>query len=128
VDCQCETVHRDYIRCSILSNEPNPKNDGGSIRPRYGQYGIALASVAAICADNAWAVDCTDGCPIGGTPMIERWRGASWRQVAPPASPHALDNLAGVATTSITSACAIGSGPSLRKPHWWGVPVLPMAL
>ena len=39
--------------------------------PSYGKYGNGLASVAATSATNAWAVGCTDGCPVGGTPLIE---------------------------------------------------------
>jgi eukaryotic-like serine/threonine-protein kinase len=82
---------------------PNPS-------PLAGQYGNGLSSVAATSATNAWAVGCTDGCPVGGTPVIERWNGTSWQQVAPPTYPYALYNLAHVAATSGTSAWAVGGG------------------
>ncbi len=60
-------------------------------------------------ASNAWAVGCTDGCPVGGTPLIERWDGTSWTQVAAPTTPYALYNLAGVAASG-NSAWAVGGG------------------
>ena len=77
--------------------------------PSDGKYGNALADVAATSATNAWAVGCTDGCPVGGTPLIERWNGTSWRQVAAPTTPYALYNLSAVAV-SATSAWAVGGG------------------
>jgi hypothetical protein len=83
-----------------------------SPRPPFGKFGNALMGVAATSAANAWAVGCTDGCPVGGSPVIERWRGTSWKQVAAPTKPFALYRLTGVATTSATSAWAVGgSGP-----------------
>jgi len=93
--------------------------------PRYGQYGNALAGVATTSGGNAWAVGCTDGCPVGGTPMIKRWRGKSWKQVAAPATPYALYNLTAVATTSAASAWAVGGGgpvtsESAAIAHWNG--------
>jgi hypothetical protein len=78
--------------------------------PSAGQFGNGLSSVAATSATNAWAVGCTDGCPVGGTPMIERWNGTSWQQVAAPTTPYALYNLAGVAASSGTSAWVVGGG------------------
>ncbi len=78
--------------------------------PSVGQFGNGLSSVAAISATNAWAVGCTDGCPVGGTPSIERWNGTSWQQVAAPTTPYALYNLAGVAASSGTSAWVVGGG------------------
>jgi hypothetical protein len=77
--------------------------------PSDGKYGNALADVAATSATSAWAVGCTDGCPVGGTPLIERWNGTSWRQVAAPTTPYALYNLSAVAA-SATSAWAVGGG------------------
>ena len=78
--------------------------------PSAGQFGNGLSSVAATSATNAWAVGCTDGCPVGGTPLIERWNGTSWQQVAAPTAPYALYNLAGVAASSGTSAWVVGGG------------------
>jgi hypothetical protein len=80
--------------------------------PSEGKYGNTLADVAATSATNVWAVGCTDGCPTGGTPLIERWDGTSWKQVAAPTTPYALYNLWGVAAISGTRAWAVGgSGP-----------------
>jgi eukaryotic-like serine/threonine-protein kinase len=81
--------------------------------PSEGRFGYSLSGVAAISATSAWAVGCTDGCPSGGTPLIERWDGTAWTQVAAPTTPYALYNLARVAAVSATSAWAVGvSGPS----------------
>ena len=78
--------------------------------PPDGQFGNGLAGVAATSDANAWAVGCTDGCPVGGTPVIERWNGTAWKQVAPPTTPFALYNLAAVAATSTANAWAVGGG------------------
>ncbi len=96
-----------------------------SPNPSFGRYGNALAGVAATSAANAWAVGCTDGCPVGGTPQIERWNGKSWKQVAAPTTPYSLYNLAAVAATSATSAWAVGGGgpvtsESATTAHWNG--------
>jgi hypothetical protein len=93
--------------------------------PPDGKYGNALAGIAATAVGNAWAVGCTDGCPIGGTPQIERWNGVSWKQVAAPTTPYALYNLAAVAATSPTSAWAVGGGGPVTSEgtataHWNG--------
>jgi hypothetical protein len=92
--------------------------------PSEGKYGNALADVAATSATNAWAVGCTDGCPVGGTPLIERWNGISWTQVAAPTTPYALYNLTGVAATA-TSAWTVGGGGPITSEgaataHWNG--------
>ena len=83
-----------------------------SASPPDGRFGYYLADVAATSATNAWAVGCTDGCPSGGTPLIERWNGTSWKQVAAPTTPYDLYNLSGVAAISGTRAWTVGtSGP-----------------
>jgi len=67
-------------------------------------------------ATNAWAVGCTDGCPSGGTPLIERWNGTSWKQVAAPTTPYDLYSLSGVAAISGTRAWTVGtSGPATSE-------------
>ena len=78
--------------------------------PSEGRFGNSLADVAVASATSAWAVGCTDGCPTGGTPLIERWDGTSWQQVAAPTTPYALYNLSGVAAISATGAWAVGGG------------------
>jgi hypothetical protein len=107
--------------------------------PTYGKYGYALFGVAT-SAVTAWAVGCTDGCPVGGTPLIERWNGTSWKQAAAPATGEVaatahwngrawtlgkgiLDaGLTGIATTSATGAWAVGGTTSGRTLilHWNG--------
>jgi hypothetical protein len=93
--------------------------------PVYGKYGNALLGVTAISAGSAWAVGCTDGCPTGGTPQIERWNGTSWKQVNAPASPFQLYNLGAVTATSASNVWAVGgSGPVTAEGaaivHWNG--------
>ena len=93
--------------------------------PADGKYGNGLTGVAATSATNAWAVGCTDGCPVGGTPLMERWNGTSWKQVAAPTTPYALYNLAGVAAISGTSAWTVGGGGPVTlegaaTAHWNG--------
>jgi hypothetical protein len=93
--------------------------------PTFGQYGNSLRGVAATSAASAWAVGCTDGCPVGGTPVIERWNGTAWKQVAPPTTPYALYSLAAVAATSSANALAVGGGgpvtaESAATAHWNG--------
>ena len=78
--------------------------------PPDGKFGYGLADVTATSATSAWAVGCTDGCPVGGTPLIERWNGTSWKQAAAPTTPYALYNLVGVAAISGTSAWTVGGG------------------
>jgi hypothetical protein len=91
----------------------------------FGEFGNALQGVAATSAANAWAVGCTDGCPVGGTPLIERWSGTSWKQVAAPTTPYALYDLTAVAARSATSAWAVGGGGPVTSEaaaaaHWNG--------
>jgi hypothetical protein len=87
-----------------------------SASPPDGRFGYYLADVAATSATNAWAVGCTDGCPSGGTPLIERWNGTSWKQVAAPTTPYDLYNLSGVAAISGTRAWTVGtSGPATSE-------------
>jgi len=93
--------------------------------PPAGQFGNGLAGVAATSAANAWAVGCTDGCPVGGTPVIERWNGTAWKQVAPPTTPFSLYNLTAVAAISSTNAWAVGGGGPVTAEgtaaaHWNG--------
>ncbi len=93
-------------------------------RPTEGKFGDALEAVAATSAASAWAVGCTDGCPTGGTPLIERWHKGSWKQVAAPTAPFALYNLTGVAATSAGAWAVGGSGPVTSEGtatvHWNG--------
>jgi hypothetical protein len=106
-------VYSGYISSSLIlhwngaswKRVPSPS-------PVYGKYGNGLAGVTAISATSAWAVGCTDGCPVGGTPQIEQWNGVSWKQAAPPATPFGLYNLGAVAATSAGNIWAVGaSGP-----------------
>jgi hypothetical protein len=64
----------------------------------------ALTSVAALGPGDVWAVGYD-----GSGALIERWNGAKWSRLTPPAG---ADGLAGVAARSITDVWAVGSS------HW----------
>jgi hypothetical protein len=93
--------------------------------PTYGKYGYALFGVATTSAATAWAVGCTDGCPLGGTPLIERWNGTSWKQAAAPTTPYSLYNLRAVAASSAGNVWTVGGGgpvtaEAAATAHWNG--------
>ena len=66
--------------------------------------GVGLSGVAAVSARSAWAVGCSE-CGLGGfaDSLIERWNGASWKQVPSPSG-----DLFAVAATAARSAWAVG--------------------
>lgn len=63
--------------------------------------GTQLSGVAATSARNAWAV----GTSLHGAPVILRWDGIKWREVA---SPVRFGQLTGVAVSSMRNAWAVG--------------------
>jgi hypothetical protein len=73
--------------------------------------GADLVGVTAISDRSAWAVGCT-GCFTTGTvnskPLILRWNGSAWKQVAGPAAGRSAF-LIGVAAPSARSAWAVGN-------------------
>jgi hypothetical protein len=120
-----ETVNRSSFAGLILHWNGTAWRRVTNPMPKFGKYGNTLRGVAASSATNAWAVGCTDQCPVGGTPVIEKWNGSAWKQVAPPTTPYALYNLTAVATTSARSAWAVGGGgpvtaESAATLHWNG--------
>jgi protein kinase-like protein len=84
-----------------------------------------LRGVAATSAGSAWAVGCSGCLEEGaGAPLIERWNGTRWTQVAMP-NPDALAGLEGVTATSPTNAWAVGipvgsPGNTTGIAHWNG--------
>jgi hypothetical protein len=93
---------------------------------------VALTGVAAISADNAWAVGSYAnsfaqlGSGAGNRTLILHWNGKSWRQVRSPnqAGRFASNDLAGVAAVSGSNAWAVGNhagfgaGSEPVTEHW----------
>ncbi len=94
--------------------------------PAPGRGANALTGVAAIAADDAWAV----GSYMDGTvqhTLIEHWNGTRWRTVPSPDGDLAINFLSGVTALSPTNVWAVGStrntgqhvGSTLIE-HWDG--------
>src|SRR6266542_2533739 len=76
--------------------------------PAPGRGANALTGVAAIAADDAWAV----GSYMDGTvqhTLIEHWNGTRWRTVPSPDGDLAINFLSGVTALSPTNVWAVGS-------------------
>jgi hypothetical protein len=70
-----------------------------------------LTGVAAVAANNVWAVGytiTTDGSNQPDKTLIEHWNGSAWSLVASP-SPASNDTLTGVAARSATDIWAVGT-------------------
>jgi hypothetical protein len=90
-----------------------------------------LTGVAAVAANNVWAVGytiTTDGTNQPDKTLIEHWNGTSWSIVASP-SPASNDTLAGVAARSAGDVWAVGTRQDRSGPipidrtlteHWNG--------
>jgi len=88
-----------------------------------------LASVAALSANNAWAVGDYDDGSGGSLPLILHWNGSIWQSVAAPTISNANEvALKGIAAVSANDIWVVGSytdlgGNILRKTlilHWNG--------
>ncbi|HLG78589.1 MAG TPA: hypothetical protein VFA09_04210 [Ktedonobacteraceae bacterium] len=107
------------------SSRPVSRDAGdgsGAISPNIRRGMGGLSSVAAISANDAWAVG--DGL---GT-MIEHWNGTKWSLVKSPSPGGSFNNLYGVAASSTNDVWAVGSysNQGTDKPsetlieHWNG--------
>jgi hypothetical protein len=70
-----------------------------------------LTGVAAVAANNVWAVGytvTTDGSNQPDKTLVEHWNGSAWSVVASP-SPASNDTLTGVAARSATDVWAVGN-------------------
>jgi hypothetical protein len=70
-----------------------------------------LTGVAAVAANNVWAVGytiTTDGSNQPDKTLVEHWNGSAWSVVASP-SPASNDTLSGVAARSATDVWAVGT-------------------
>src|ERR1022692_441652 len=70
-----------------------------------------LAGVAVVSRSNAWAVGQHDDSSDFANPLILHWNGRSWARATVPGPGSNLEELFGVAATSVTSAWAVGGGP-----------------
>jgi hypothetical protein len=103
--------HWDGTRWSIVPS-PNPDSQLNELR-----------GVAAVAADNAWAVGYRGGTK-NETPLetfILHWDGSSWRQVASPNIPGGANELSGITAISANDIWAVGSaGKTPLAMHWDG--------
>ena len=113
---------------------PLPDGWGLVYSPAVGQEGRLLA-VAAVAANDAWAVGQYEGADSLQRTLIEHWGGSQWAYVNSP-NPGAEDNvLQGVAADSPSDAWAVGdqinaAGTTLPLiEHWngtaWSVAIVP---
>jgi hypothetical protein len=81
---------------------------GWSIVPSPGPGGPAsLQAVAALSANDAWAVGYSDASE-GGSALIEHWDGTKWTLSSTPATGHRNDLLNAVAVVSADDVWAVG--------------------
>jgi hypothetical protein len=66
-----------------------------------------LNAVAAMSANNIWAVGCSGGCN-GPDSLILHWNGKRWSKVASPDPGAGLDELTGVSAVSASNVWAVG--------------------
>jgi hypothetical protein len=66
-----------------------------------------LNAVAAVSAENVWAVGCSGGCH-GRDSLILHWNGKKWSKVASPDPGAGLDELTGVSAVSASNVWAVG--------------------
>lgn len=92
--------------------------------PNAGAYANALHAVAAVTANDVWAVGESQDSEAGGNavPQIEHWNGAAWTESSYTASGHAgVGGLFGMAVVSKRDVWAVGStGDEAEIGHWDG--------
>ena len=112
------TMHWDGVQWSVVPSA-NPSS-----------VGSVLNAVAAISANDVWAVGQQQGKPDQiPRPVVERWDGSSWQVTPSPSLPNGAlgGGWSGVAALSATNAWAVGSY-ALKNPidshpliaHWDG--------
>ena len=93
--------HWDGTSWSIVSS-PNPN--------RVPTNDTALYGIAAVSANDIWAVGAGNFSTISGTAtLIEHWDGTSWTIVSSPDPGNASNSLSGVTTLSDGTVVAVGS-------------------
>jgi hypothetical protein len=91
-----------------------------------GASGSGLSGVAAVSADDVWAVGSAGGQQPGGQTLIEHWNGTNWQIVASPNPGAEFSQLAAVAAVSSNDIWAVGlqvNTPGVTQTlieHWNG--------
>lgn len=94
-----------------------------SVVPQAHADGEMLQGVAAVAAEDAWAVGFRNA---GNVPLLERWNGARWNRVRIP-TPESAASLYGVAALGPDDAWVVGvSDPGALIEHWDGSTWTPM--
>src|SRR6266568_5986635 len=84
-----------------------------------------LSGVAAVSANDVWAVGTSGSQISGGQTLIEHWNGAHWQIVKSPSPASSSDSLSGVAAVSASDVWAAGytfnsSSIQTLVEHWNG--------
>ncbi len=88
--------------------------------PNVGALGNGLNGVAAVSANDVWAVGYyTNSSTNMNEPLVEHWDGTAWSVVAS-ASVGTGDYLLGVAAVSDNDVWAVGAGNGTLVEHWDG--------
>jgi len=87
----------------------HPRVRGRHVPPKARREVGSLSGVAFTKARDGWAVGA-----VGDRPLILRWNGTQWRQIASPTPPGG-GSLNAVAAVSGTSAWAVGSSGGLVR-------------
>src|SRR5207302_5459658 len=77
---------------------PSPNGNSNSV----------LSGVAAVSANDVWAVGNSGSQKSGGQALIEHWNGSTWSVVTSPNPGSIYNTLYGVTTVSATDAWAVG--------------------
>src|SRR5205823_5698851 len=81
--------------------------------PNPGNAGNYLLGVAALSADDVWAVGYFVNSPIGSRTLVEHWDGSKWSVVAGPNPGRNSNSLSAIAASSATDVWAVGTYTSL---------------
>src|SRR6266571_4140414 len=89
-----------------------------------GSSSSGLSAVAAVSANDVWAVGSSGSQMSGGQTLIEHWNGSSWSVVKSPNPGSSSDHLTGVAAVSTSDVWAVGNGKTSSGKtlieHWNG--------
>ena len=109
-----------------LQNRFSPNACGWSVVPSpNGNSSSGLSAVAAVSANDIWAVGSSGSQMGSGQTVIENWDGTQWSLVQSPSTGSLYNTLTGVAVVSASDAWAVGwqanGGPSQTLiEHWNG--------
>ncbi len=84
--------------CGTWSVVPSPNGSGNS----------GLSGVAAVSANDVWAVGSSGSQITGAQTLIEHWNGTNWQTVKSPSPSSIYNTLSGVTAVSVTNVWAVG--------------------